>query len=175
MKVTERGVTNAAIYYLKRYTSTEANLRRVLLRKIAHAQRDGDERELPEGALERVVANMVAAGYVDDAAFSRAWTQSLHRRGLPRRAIAARLRQKGVGPDDIEAALERLSAEVEDPDVEAARAYAQRRRFGRFRTKEVAPDELRDVRERELRSMARAGFAFQHARRVLDEEGEPAS
>ena len=54
-----------------------------------------------------------------------------------------------------------------DPELEAARAYARRRRLGPWRTK---PDDSWERRQKELASMARAGFSFGVAKQALEEE-----
>jgi regulatory protein len=64
-------------------------------------------------------------GMIDDEAFARAWVTSRHHsKGLARRALAGELRRKGVGDDDVGAALEDLDG---DTEVETARALVERR------------------------------------------------
>ena len=169
MKLTARGLENAAVHYLQRYPSSRANLRRVLERKIARARARGDERTLEDGALDDVVETMERAGLLDDAGYARGLARSLFGRGLAQRAIRARLRQKGVGADDIDAALRALELGDEvDPDLVAARAFCQRKKLGALRTR-GGHDDPRKQQQRDLAALARAGFAYGVARRALDE------
>ena len=74
------------------------------------------------------------------------------------------LRQKGVGRTDIEAALEILEAEYANRELTAAYKYARRRRLGPYRL----PEARAARRDRDLAALARAGFGYDIARRVVD-------
>jgi regulatory protein len=75
-------------------------------------------RGVPEEAATAVLARFAEVKLIDDAMFARAWVDSRHHgRGLAGRALGAELRQRGVAPDDIQAALSEL-----DPEQELATA-----------------------------------------------------
>jgi regulatory protein len=75
-------------------------------------------RGVPDEAAEAVLARFAEVRLIDDATFARAWVESRHHgRGLAGRALAAELRQRGVGQDDIRAAVGEL-----DPGQEEATA-----------------------------------------------------
>jgi regulatory protein len=136
----------AALRYLGRYASSVENLRRVLARKT-------DDR----AAIEAVVAKCVRLGLVDDRSYAAGRSASLARAGGSRRAIADRLRAKGVDAETIRDALAGAS------DLAAACALARRRRLGPYRP----PAQRQAFRERDLAAFARAGFALEIARQVL--------
>jgi regulatory protein len=48
--LTAASLENAAVYYLGRFASSSGNLRRVLMRKVARAARDGEEGQAEAGA-----------------------------------------------------------------------------------------------------------------------------
>ena len=166
---------DAALAHLARYATTEANLRRVLGRRIdrwaraAGADPDPADDADPEAiaaavagaraAADRVVARLVAAGAVSDAAFAESRARSLVRAGRSRRAIAAALVAKGV-PSDLARAA---APEDADGELAAALTLARRRRIGPFRAGEADPDR----RRKELAILASAGFAQDVARRAL--------
>jgi regulatory protein len=106
-----------------------------------------------------VVARLVRAGAVDDAAFAAARARSLMRAGRSRRAVTAHLLARGV-----DHAISRDAA-PDDPEAELAAALvlARRRRLGPFRQAEA--DAL--ARRREFAALARAGFAQDVASRAL--------
>jgi regulatory protein len=100
-----------------------ARLLEVRSRSIAEVSRRlteaGYRAELVQGAVER----FVALGYLDDAAFARAWVESrdrAHPRGA--RALRDELRRRGLAADVVEAALAAREAASEgvDPDAGAA-------------------------------------------------------
>ena len=168
-KVTQQFLHNAALHYLERYASSADNLRRVLMRRVRRSALVHDT-DPEEGArlIDELVTRFEAAGLLDDRAYAAARVTSLRRRGASSRAIAMGLRQKGVAAPDIAAALAEHEAEVENEDLEfiAACRLAQRRRLGPFRP----PDKVGDFRQRDLAALARAGFAYDIARRVIDHD-----
>ena len=154
----------AALAHLARYATTRQGLTRVLDRRVLRWAREvAAPGELVQAGRERVravVARLVAAGLVDDAAFAASRARSLARAGRSRRAVAAHLAARGVAGEVARSVL------PDDPGVElaAALACARRRRIGPFR---VGPPADAPVRLRELGILARAGFAQDVASRAL--------
>ncbi|AWM88810.1 regulatory protein RecX [Microvirga sp. 17 mud 1-3] len=167
-RVTPAYLQRAAMTYLERYASSAENLRRVLRRKVETRcrLRGEDPAEFYE-AVDDVVAKCLRAGLLDDARYAQARVATLRRRGGSARAIRAKLSLKGVDRETITAALAGRDDE-EDPQAQeeqAARALARRRRLGPFRPGERAP-----YRDKDLAALARAGFSFDIARRIVDGE-----
>ena len=150
--------------YLARYAATEAGLLRVLERRVSRwayaATAEPEHAAQAKQAARAVVARLVAAGAIDDAAFAAIRARTLTRAGRSRRAVLAHLTAKGV-PGAL------TDAVPEDPEAEfdAALAYARRRRMGPFRPATDAPP---DLRMKELARLARAGFPQDIASRALD-------
>lgn len=189
-----RSLHDAAVRHLARYSATQAELLRVLARRIDRwARAAAAEPEATAASLaaaREVVAQMVAAGAVDDVAFAAGRARSLARAGRSRRAIGAHLAARGV-PSALTAAL------PDDPVAElaAALAYARRRRMGPFRAAiDTSGDDALDVagdhrgsdelgdrhpgsdqHRRELGRMARAGFAQPVAEQALRMDPEEAN
>ena len=155
----------AALAHLDRYATSAANLRRVLMRRVARSARlhDTDRGEAAEW-VDTIIAKLLGHRLLDDAAYAQARANSLHRSGASRRKIAGMLQQKGVGRSDIAAALAAVEAEYANSELVAAYYYARRRRLGPYRLSEVRDSR----RERDLAALARAGFGYDTARRVVD-------
>jgi len=154
---------NAALHYLERFASSRANLRRVLMRKIDRSLAHwGGERGDAAALVEAALAKLAGLGYLDDAAYAAQQAASLHRRGRPARGIRAALAAKGVEAETAEAAITDLAA----PDLAAALNLARRRHLGPFRPAEARASQ----RDRDLAALARAGFDYATARRVIDSE-----
>ncbi len=162
---------NAALHYLKRFPSSSGNLRRVLWRKVRRAEgfAAADEAEL-KLLVEQVTQRVIDAGLVDDEAYGKLLAQSLHNRGLPLRAIAGRLREKSLPAELIERCLARLRDAHSDVDELAAWTLARRKRLGPFR-KDATLRQAK--RQRDLAAMARAGFGYDVARRIIDADVIP--
>ena len=154
----------------------EARARQVCLTLLTFAPRTRAQlavalrkRGIPEGVADEVLARFEDVGLIDDAAFARSWVESRHySRGLAGRALSAELKQRGVAPDEIRAALdEQLSP---DAEATAARRLVERRIPG---TRGLPADQ----RTRRLAGMlARkgysAGLAYRVIKEALEAEGE---
>ena len=81
--------------------------------------------------------------------------------------IRGKLKQKGVDDDVIAAALDARGEDTEDgedPELTAAVTLAKRRRLGPFAVKPPNGEQ----REKHLAALARAGFSYDVAQRVID-------
>lgn len=164
-KATARHLENVALWYLQRFAASAESLRRVLLRRVERSAR-AHGTDPGEGAalVEDIVARFRASGLIDDRVYAEGRARSLHRRGVSTRGIAARLRAKGVNAADIDAALAALGDGALEPDLAAAIAYARRRRIGPYRP----PADREAMRARDLAALARQGFGYEVARRVVE-------
>jgi len=150
---------NVALHYLGRFASSSANLRRILLRKVARSGGGGEG----EALVDALIARYLASGLLDDRAYAVQTAASLARRGASRYGIAGKLRQKGVGSELIEEALGGLDS-TGTGELQAACALARRRRLGPYRNASLRAQ----WRQKDMASLARAGFGLDIARRVLD-------
>jgi regulatory protein len=153
---------NAALHYLGRFASSSANLRRILMRKVA--RRATQEGDAAEGArlVEALIARYLQAGLLDDRAYATQAAASLARRGSSRFSIGGRLAQKGVATELVKETIAGLD-EAGSSEIAAACAFVRRRRLGPYRTAPASAEQQR----KDLASLARAGFSFEVARRVL--------
>ncbi len=158
-KVSEGYLERAALHYLGRFSTTEANLRAVLERKIRRRNEDNTSpTDEQRGWVDAVVAKCVSYGYVNDDTYARSRVESLIRKGKPTRMIAQDLRYKGVPADIAEAALRAVGEDDDrDADRQAAAAYVRRRRFGAFRR---ADRDVEGKLDKEKAAMMRAGFPY---------------
>ena len=148
--------------HMARYATTEANLARVLARRIDRwGQQQTDEPDLDGETLRTtirrakaeipgVLAKLKKLGLLNDSTFAASRANRLTRSGKSRRATLAHLAAKGISCPDL----------PEDPQRElaAACAYLRRRRAGPFGDTPA---------EKALAAMARGGFSQATARRAL--------
>jgi regulatory protein len=98
----------------------EAVARAICLRLLTQRARSRAElaaalakREVPDDAAERVLDRYVEVGLIDDAALATTLAGAQHRkRGLARRAVAVKLRQRGLA-DELDLALAGIDGESE--------------------------------------------------------------
>lgn len=168
-KVTAKYLENSAAYYLGRFSSSSANLRKVMMRKIyfssTHHDTDVDE---AEKWLDALIEKFERLGFLDDTSFAQMRARGLHGRGTPLVGIRYKLKQQGVGDEDIEAALGHLEEENEsrDLDWDAAIKLARRRRLGPYGP--LDPEVRKERRENDMGALARAGFGYDIAQRIVD-------
>ncbi|MEN3976657.1 regulatory protein RecX [Emcibacter sp. SYSU 3D8] len=164
----EAYLERAAAHYLARFASSVGNFKDVLWRKVERrGLADGVEKATAQEWIDRIAERFVALGLLNDEVFAHARAGSLLRRGKPRRVIRAALVAKGVTAEMASDAVEALSSQSDDPDLDAAVAFARRKRLGPY-----GPTDVTEERHhKQLAAFARAGFSYQLARRVL--RGEP--
>jgi len=108
------------------------------------------------------VSDLVARGYVDDAAYARHWVTTRTPRGYGAARLRAELRARGVASPLIEAAL--VSVDRDD-QLGEARRLARRRLGGLAR---VAPDKAAArLRDHLLRRGFPGGVVAQVVREVI--------
>ena len=164
-KATADYLEKSALYYLDRYAASSAHLKRLLLAKVSRSARfHGTDAQAGAAAVEQLIARLIRVGLLDDAAYAAARARSLHRRGASARATRGKLAQKGLAPELIDRAMADLDGESPEPELNAALAFARRRRLGPYRP----AGERTERRERDLAALGRQGFDLDLARRVID-------
>ena len=160
--VTRAGIEASALRYLERFDCSEAKLRRVLGARIAKAARAGvAEAAAAPAIVEELLARYQSSGLIDDQRFAKNFAARQRDRGMSGRMIEQKLRARGISAELVQQLLPRN--ESASSELEAARAFARRRRLGPHRKPEV-----RDAyRRKDLMALARAGFDYDTATRVI--------
>ena len=120
-----------------------------------------DARGVPEDISEELIGRFREVGLLDDAVFADALTRTrlqVDKHGLAR--IRTELRRRGVGED---AAKEALSKVGHEEELEAARAFAQRR------ARTLVGLDSRVARRRLFGALGRRGFRGSVVSSILDE------
>jgi regulatory protein len=158
---------NAALHYLERYSSSRANLRRVLMRKIDRSLAHwGGERDEMAALADSVIAKLAGLGYLDDTAYAETKLRGLRRKGASARLIRATLAAKGVEAETAENAMAEQDGQSE---LDAALILARRRRLGPYRP----ADKRAEFRAKDLAALGRAGFSWEVARAVVEADDLP--
>ena len=160
--MTAARLERVARHYLERWFTARAHLRRILVRRVdkALAAYPGD-REQALGWVDTLLDRLERDGRIDDARFAADRAKLLHRRGDSFRRIEAKLFAKGLARHHVQRALEVLGVPRQAADLRAAAATVRKRRMGAFREDPSA------WRDRDLARLARAGFSYGGASRVL--------
>ena len=139
----EAGLFDYAVKALGRHMRTEAELRRLMARRVEPGDRG-------EAIIAAVLKRLREYGYLDDAAFAETYARlRQENQKLGARRVRQDLQQKGVRPDLI---AETIDARYGETNEEAlARAHLERKRIGKPQNeKETA---------RVMRRLVAAGFS----------------
>ncbi len=168
--LTAQRLNAIALRHLERYASSAENLRRVLQRRVDKAARLHDDpgQAMNSGEtqvwIEELIGRFVDIGLLNDRLYAQNRARALLAQGVSTYLIRLKLREKGLCVDDIEAALERLFTEHGEPDMIAAVKRAKRRRLGPYGD----PAKRRERYDRDMAALARAGFSYAVAKRVIE-------
>lgn len=122
-------------------------------------------RGVPDDAAGAVLDRFTEVGLIDDAAVAQAYAQAQHRdRGLAGRAVATKLRRRGVAEPIVRDAVATLDPESE---AEAARRLVRRRLPGMAHLDEAA--QARRLLGLLARRGYPAGLAWQVVREAVGE------
>lgn len=171
-RITRSYLENASLHYLERFSSSRANLRRVLMRKVsrslAHwAGEEGDEpgRDEATALVDAVLAWLQGLGYLDDERYAASKASSLRAKGRPEKMVRAHLASKGVESDHIDKAFDDLAAQGDGGDMAAALVFCRRRKLGPYRRNDRA-----GFRQKDLAALGRAGFGWSVAVQAVDSD-----
>ncbi len=177
----EEWLLNAVANYVARYAAPRATVLRVMRAKIRRAVGRGAVVAADiDAQLAAVIEKHVALGTIDDAGWALHKARGLTRRGVPGSVVRQRLRERGIG--DAAPAMAAVAEEIAGPEVEgeeqpatdlvAGCAWARRKRVGPFAREEAA--DPRAAQQKALGAMARSGYSFDVAKRVLAMDREAA-
>lgn len=163
---TPERLANIALHHLDRYASSAENLRRVLERRLFKAARHYEDLDLTEakGWIDAIIKRYIDSGLLNDRAYAETRARSLLTRGGSTHKIRMKLLEKGLKTGAIDLALEALELEHADPELAAAVTLARRRRLGPY----ADPAKRTETRDKHLATLARAGFSYDLAQRVIE-------
>lgn len=164
-KITPQRLKNIALYYLKRFESSVANLRSVLQRRVndyAYQNKEFDRGEAYQW-IEDILADFQRYGYLNDRRYAEIKIKDYMSAGKSVRYIKGKMREKGIDEEILSALLE----DQEYDEFEAALKLAKKKHIGPFRTDEEARFENR---QKDMGTLVRVGFSYDVVRRVVGYE-----
>ena len=171
-KITEKYLHNSGLAYLQRFTASSMHFKTVMKRKIDRSCRHHIEQDREECLimLDTVTSKFMNMGLLDDDAYLKGMITSFRRRGLSSRQIDGKLRQKGYDAERIKEQLRTHDMDEYDTeykgDMYAAITFARKKKIGPY-------DLLgRFEFDKALGIMARAGYNFETARKIIDMDEE---
>lgn len=166
-KISARYLYNSGLAYLQRFPASTHHFRGVMMRKIQKSCHHHTDQNMEECQkfLEETISRFKELGLLDDAAYLKGMVTSLRRRGLSSTQIRLKLQQKGYDTAAVKDELQKHDREEyqgeDNGDYQSALIFARKKRLGPFDT------ENRKTPEKALAAMARAGYSFDIARKIL--------
>lgn len=118
--------------------------------------------------VERLAGVFEASGLLNDESYVNGAVASLMRQGRSDKYIRAKLLSKRLSLEQISSALESFRQQegknAQDTEIEAALRFIRRKKIGPYRPQELRSELLR----KDLGALARAGFSYDIAQRVLE-------
>jgi recX family len=164
-KITPQRLKNIALYYLKRFESSVANLRSVLQRRVndyAYQNKEFDRGEAYQW-IEDILTDFQRYGYLNDSRYAEIKIKDYMSAGKSVRYIKGKMREKGIDEEILSALLE----DQEYDEFEAALKLAKKKHIGPFRKDEEARFENR---QKDMGTLVRAGFSYDVVQRVVGYE-----
>lgn len=155
-----------ALRYVERFATTRGRLSDYLHRKIRErgwAEGADDAPAMSPADPDALAQRMADLGYIDDRGFAEARAAAMQRRGLGARRVAGAFREAGIEDADADA----IAPAIAERGVDAALAYAKRKRLGPFARPGSQEIDDRALRQKQLGAMVRAGHSFDLARKIL--------
>lgn len=150
-KITPQRLKNIALYYLDRFDASSEKLRSVLMRRIQKAIISGDEVSSDASEwVNKIVQDMQQLGYINDRRFCENKVRQYLNAGKSNRYIIGKLSEAGIDSSIIYSFLP-------DNELEQAKVFACKKRLGGDYQKDLA-------------KLARAGFSYDVAQKVLKED-----
>jgi regulatory protein len=119
------------------------------VRSEAEIRQNLRKHEIPDAVIDQTLERLRQNGLADDTKFASAWVENRNTfRPRSRRMMAMELKQKGLGDEAIQAAVQTV-------DDEAAAYEAAQKRAPRFKTL-----EWNDFRKKLSEFLARRGFSY---------------
>tara|TARA_B100000575_G_scaffold291243_1_gene296666 strand:+ start:1001 stop:1642 length:642 start_codon:yes stop_codon:yes gene_type:complete len=169
---------NKAVDYLGRYATSQHRLREVLER-FALRKLDKHNPDKIAAAIGATVKRCLTLGYLNDDAFAQTQARSHRQQGRSKIDIRQRLRQHGLDDTLIDAALEEADQHSANGELLAAFRFARRRRLGPFDRQRYVNEKGREAlmqrQQRQLGSLARAGFTMPISHTVIGLEDRDAA
>lgn len=170
-KITPDYLYNAGLAYLQRFPASTGYFRTVMMRKVDRSCRHHTQQDRAACAamVDDVIGKFHTQGLLNDEAYLRGMVNSLRRRGASSMGIKSKLAAKSLSADVVAQALSQHADDTGADDLGAALILARRKKIGAFR-----PPSKEFNRDKELATLARAGFSYDTAEKALSMEMDDA-
>ena len=148
-----------AIWYVERYATSSANLRKYLVRKVRDSYLNLGSDEI----IDDIIREFQGQKIINDKLFAEGKLQNLILRGWSINKSVYKLKQLGISDHDIDICVDEMKKENNELDLYAAARLVKKRSLGAFRRVEFNDK----VKTKEFGIMSRAGFSYGICKKLL--------
>lgn len=157
--LTRLKVEQMALAYVNRFDCTASKLKKHLAERVR--KQGGDENA--EAWIAELIERYLGSGVLNDVRFAKNLATQLTTRGKSSRMISQKLAMRGVSSEVAQELMTTRRQDEPNAELEAARAFARKRRLGAHRDAE----KRAEFRQKDLAALARQGFSFDTAKKAL--------
>ena len=147
-----------AINYLSKFSSSKANLEKILKNKIRRLNIEKKDKFFLYSSIEEIIDKLEKQNLINDLVYSQSKIRSFAYQGKSKLYIKSYFIQKGIEKLLIEKLFEDYETDNPEWELSSARVYVRKKRF-----------KEKDDFQKNLSKMARAGFNYEMSKKILEE------
>ena len=147
-----------AINYLSKYSSSKANLKIILKKKIRRLKIEKKDKFFLYNSIEKIINDLEKNNLINDYNYTSSKFDLFFHQGKSRMFIKSFFQQKGIEKDVIDKAFETFEKNNSNWEAESAKIFAKKKRLSNNKDK-----------EKNLSKLARAGFNFEISKKILED------
>ena len=148
-----------AINYLSKYSSSKTNLERILKNKIRREKIEKKEKFILYNSIPEVLKKLEKNNFINDYNYANSKVNIFISNGKSKVFIKNYLFRKGIDEKLSSEILLEVDEEDSDWEIKAARIFARKKNF----------QKNNNNNEKNLSKMARAGFSYEIAKKIIEE------
>ena len=147
-----------AIEYLSKYSSSKANLKNILKKKVIRLKIEKKNKYILYNSIENIIGFLEKNNYIDDYLYTSSKINFFFHQGKSKIFINSYFLQKGIDKSIIDKAFKILEEENNNWEVKSAKIFAKKKKLS----------NLPDYKQKNLSKLARAGFNYEISKKTLE-------
>ncbi len=147
-----------AINYLSKYSSSKTNLERILRNKIRKTNIEKKEKFILYNSIPDIIKKLEKNNFINDYNYASSKINIFISNGKSKIFIKNYLFKKGIDEKLSSEIFAQLNEEDSNWEIKSARTFARKKNF-----------QKNNNNEKNLSKMARAGFSYEIAKKILEE------
>ena len=148
-----------AINYLSKYSSSKANLEKILKNKIRKSDNDKQSKFLLYNSIQEIIEKLEKNTLINDLNYCSSKIRNFAFQGKSELFVKSYFIQKGIDKNDIKNVLEKFANENPDWELESAKVFVRKKRIS----------NLDNNKQKNLSKLARAGFNYSICSKVFED------